>query len=497
VGHRKDNRCNCSADFRVVCHPERFYEEVKASPTQQSSCVRRLQMCNIISFRFTCGHALRRRRSRCGGTKHKITANSIKAACITESLLTIYLRIECGPCQHKTWEDEWRLKLERANTFLTKLRQHNLPGVEAVTALVKELEAEYATASWDTRNMFAHAPKSSVTRVQYSHYEKKASKLPQEVRPEDIIDKRTKAWAEMELHEYDDNYEASTDPIHPVSTDYSHPLDDDDGAWILQHLSPEDLAGTQFDSGLDFNNTDHGWNWDGNSSNLEIEEAKNEWQSQNTFQDHEETGIKPCDEIGTGLVAWGPHTLKSLTTTLTSTPTTTQDEEHKARVAQVIETFWSVVNHSSATTNHSASHSSSSSSNDNDKDNDGNILKNLSDLTLTNSHNTPQPSPPPPELHHSPSSLWTDGPSDLLTPPPSPTSSSLLPHRLPLERSPNSTRAWYDKQRTFLLQRRTKDGGVDMTKFYKDWLYISRCEIRDFEGCEGRMIKDPLVVQRG
>jgi hypothetical protein len=450
-------------------------------------------MCNIISFRFTCGHALRRRRSRCGGTKHKITANSIKAACIAESFLTIYLRIECGPCQHKTWEDEWRLKLERANTFLTKLHQHNLPGVEAVTALVKELEAEYATASWDTRNMFAHAPKPSVTRVQYSHYERKASKLPQEVRPEDIVDKRTKEWAEMELHEYDDNYEASTDPIHPVSTDYSHPLDDDDGAWILQHLSPEDVAGTQFDSGLDFNNTDHGWNWDGNSSNLEIEEAKDEWQPQDTILDHEETGKHPSDETGTGLVARGPDTLvSSAATTFISTATTAQDEDDRARVAQVIETFWSVVNHNIAAEDHPAPESSSSSANGNDKDSNNTLTALLNGLTLS-----APPAPSPPEPYHPPSQVWTDGPSDLLTPPPFPTSSSLLPPRLTLERSPNSTRAWYDKQRVFLLQRRTKDGGIDVSKFYKDWLYISRCEIRDFEGCGGRMIKDPLVVQRG
>jgi hypothetical protein len=104
-------------------------------------------MCNIITFRFVCQHTLRRRRSRCSGTKHRITANSIKAACVAESFLTIYLRIQCGPCQHTTWEAEWKLKLERANTFLTKLRQRNLPGVEEITALVKELEAEYTTAS--------------------------------------------------------------------------------------------------------------------------------------------------------------------------------------------------------------------------------------------------------------------------------------------------------------------------------------------------------------
>jgi hypothetical protein len=317
---------------------------------------RGLQMCNIITFRFVCQHTLRRRRSRCSGTKHRITANSIKAACVSESFLTIYLRIQCGPCQHTTWEAEWKLKLARANTFLTKLRQRNLPGVEEITALVKELDAEYTTASWDTRTMFAHAPKASITRVKHSQYERKASKLPQEVRPEDVVDKATKKWTEMAVDDYDDDYIASTDPIHPVSTDYSHPLDNDDGAWILQHLSSEDAAGIQSDLGLGFNNADHGWNWADDSSSPETEVQKYEWQEQETVQDNEKARAQPFDATTTGVIACGPaiYASSSTTTFHLTNPTTKAEDEHKARVDQVIETFQSVINNKAAAQSHPA-----------------------------------------------------------------------------------------------------------------------------------------------
>jgi hypothetical protein len=336
-------------------------------------------MCNIITFRFSCQHTLRRRRSRCSGTKHKITANGIKAACVAESFLTIYLRIQCGPCQHTAWEAEWKLKLERANTFLTKLHQRHLPGIEEITALVKGLEAEYTTASWDTRTMFAHAPKASITRVKHSQYERKASKLPQEVRPEDIVHKTTKKWTEMEVDDYDDDYIASTDPIHPVSTDYSHPLDDDDGAWILQHLSSEDVAGTQSDPGLDFNNADHGWNWADDSSSLEIEVQKVKWQEQATKQDNENTRIQPFDATATGIIAYGPaiHASSSMTTIHLTNPTTKKaEDEDKAQVDQVIETFRSVINHKDT----AQSHPTLQSPND-----DNTLAALLNDLTLLDS----------------------------------------------------------------------------------------------------------------
>ncbi|KAH7065905.1 hypothetical protein BKA63DRAFT_481904 [Paraphoma chrysanthemicola] len=221
-------------------------------------------MCNIVTFRFTCQHTLRRRRSRCNGTKHKITASSIKAACIAESFLTIYLRVDCGPCQHTAWDEGWRRKLERATEFLEKLRQRNMPGEMEVERLVRELEAEYASASWDTQNVFAPAIKRSVGRVKHTWRERATSPLPREVFPDDVVETVKREWSEMEEHEYDGNYVASTDPIHPISTDYSHPLDDDDGSWVLQHLSSEDVQATSDDTDIDFNQGSH-WTWNDDS----------------------------------------------------------------------------------------------------------------------------------------------------------------------------------------------------------------------------------------
>jgi hypothetical protein len=460
-------------------------------------------MCNIITFRFACQHTLRRRRSRCNGTKHKITATSTKAACVAESFLTIYPRIECGPCQHKAWEDRWKLKLERANTFLTKLRQRDMPGVEEVTLQVKELEAEYATESWHTRNMFAHASKPSVTRVQHGRYEKKPSKLPQELHPGDIVDKAAKTWAEMNDHDYDDNYEASTDPIHPVSTDYSHPLDDDDGDWILQHLEPEDGADIHSGSGMDFSTDDHGWNWDNdNNINTATELANNEQQKHNTRQDNEESTTMLVKETETNFVTCTLNTDASQPTSIItihpSASTTEEEKERKEKVDRVIQTFWSVVHY-----NHDHDHDHNHNQNTQSiptlaakspppsspslPPNDNNTLT-VSDrpapLLPQNTH-LPRPRPLLESHNHHPPTLWIDGPSD--------------PPHFHVQQSPrssNSTRAWYDKQRAFLRQRRDEEEGgrgADSGKFYRDWLLVSRCEIRDFEGPEGRVIRDPLV----
>jgi hypothetical protein len=302
-------------------------------------------MCNIVTFRFTCQHTLRRRRSRCGGTKHKITATSTKAACIAESFLTIYLRIECDPCQHKAWEAVWKLKLARANTFLTKVRQRAMPGSEEIAVLVKHLEAEYTTASWNTRTMFAHAPKPSITRVKHSWYERATSKLPRELRPEDIIEKKTKEWTEMDDEDYDGNYEASTDPLHPVSTDYSHPLDDDDGAWILQHISEEDMAGNRDSVGFDFGNG-HGWSWGEDNNVSDSLETTGQWQENPTEHNEQERSTRSNQDTGESLVAEAPNADSIYSTDdIYITARQGKEAEHKAKVEEVIQAFWSVVNH--------------------------------------------------------------------------------------------------------------------------------------------------------
>jgi hypothetical protein len=300
-------------------------------------------MCNVVTFRFICQHTLRRRRSRCGGTKHKSTANSTKAACIAESFLTINLCIDCDRCQHIAWEDAWKLKLERANTFFAKLQQRDLPGVEEIAALVKELEEEYVTASWNTRTMFAHGPKPSISRVKHQYYEKAASKLPHEVRPEDVVEKTEKEWTEMDDLDYDGDYEASTDPIHPVSTDYLHPLDDDDGAWILQHLAEADGAELHAND-VDFNNG-HGWTWVEDECTSNAQSNMNAWPEATMDQADEMISIRSAANTETTLMAWGPEADASISIGKVHLNGRGKGDQDKEKTEELIKSFWSIVNH--------------------------------------------------------------------------------------------------------------------------------------------------------
>jgi hypothetical protein len=412
-------------------------------------------MCNIVTFRFICEHTLRRQRSRCGGTKHRITSSSIKAACIAESYLTIHLKIGCGACQHKAWEESWELKLEIANTFLAKLRQRNMPGAAETCALVRELETQYATATWDTRNMFASVPKPSVKRVKHNYYEKAASKLTQEVLPEDVIEKKHKEWAKMDEEDYDGNYVASTDPIHPVSTDYSHTLDDDDGAWILQHLSPQEIEPSLSD-GFDLHN--HGWSWGESDNGLHTEEVTQPEHIAEDFSEDKGT-ISTRSNTSMDLVAWGPEITKTSTSKITMNGQHDNEAQHSARVKQVLNAFWSAVNAAPLDPRDTPTPHST------------NLDNLLEDLDLSKGHSAQSTSTIIPRQHP-----CTD-----------------FPPRPPLRPSTYSTRSCYDEQREIL--RRRKD--ADVNKYHADWLHVSRCEMRDAEGPEGRKIWEPLKVKRG
>jgi hypothetical protein len=209
-----------------------------------------------------------------------------------------------------------------------------------IGGLVKSLEAEYATALWDTRNMFVQASKPSITRVKHKHFEKAVSKLSQEIHPEDVIESTVKNWTDMDDDDYDGDYIASTDPIHPVSTEYSHPSDDEDGDWIRQHLppqSPEYRADTHLHPDLDFHNNS-GWNWTVDSSGSDAGSEMNKDQAENSSSDKYEKVVQQAR----GLVAWGPD--------IADSPSSigilhlTGETERETRVKQVIEAFWSVVN---------------------------------------------------------------------------------------------------------------------------------------------------------
>lgn len=367
-----------------------------------------------------------------------------------------------------------------------------MPGVQEVAALVKGLEAEYATASWNTRTMFAHGPKPSVARVKHSYYEKAASKLPQEVRPEDIVDKTEKEWTEMEDHDYDGNYDASTDPVHPVSTDYFHPLDDDDGAWILEHLSGAGAVEMADGDNLDFENG-HGWSWGEDNSDPEAQSSADAWQEEVAKPFEGTRSSHSTEKSDNTLTTWGPEANGPVSTAIIQlNGLTRREEERKARIEQVIAKYWSVVNHDVPSSGPQPSTPPQSTE-------ETSVIPLLETFSISSTINTlSSPSPPttpPPALYERPP--WTDGPSDL--PPTSPPSTSkpftprASPPRSTTPPSPDSTRSWYDKQRRILKQRRE----ADVNKYYRDWLYISRCEIRDFEGPEGNVIRDPVKVSGG
>jgi hypothetical protein len=147
--------------------------------------------------------------------------------------------------------------------------------------------------------MFSHVSKKSVARFSVSDHSRVRSPLLQEVRPEDIPE-RAKEWTRMDEQDYDDDYVASTDPIHPVTTDYSHPLDDDDGKWILKIFSPKKLeTQAQAAVAVDFDN--HAWSWGENTNDQETNEVTTEWKEENS---DDNTG--QWDTANGGLIAWGP-----------------------------------------------------------------------------------------------------------------------------------------------------------------------------------------------
>jgi hypothetical protein len=445
-------------------------------------------MCNVVHLLFTCQHTLKRRRSSCKGTKHKVTATSIKAACTAESFLTIVFQVPCCKCQHKEWERTWHVNRKTARSFLDKLTEKNLPGVYEIRVLVEQLEARYKQESW---NLSFFGPKPSVGRVNYSEYRRAISPLPQIVRPQDIVDSQIKAWVDMDDNDYDPDYIASTDPIHLVSTDYSHPLDGDDGSWIAQQFSPEDLEAPQGHSGIDFlNDNPWGENTVGNTQGI----AHGDIES--TEQDTKEPEDAPEQHIPEGvafddakLFAWGPEAgaHSSLSKVQLDSTSTGTAEEQEEKVLQVIQAFWSLVDRSRLPTDERPPK----------QDTLNNLLQQL-DLTETPTDPPNLPSTPTEQARNS---FSTNKPSD--TPPTSSSPPATEPvgiiHTSPASathpcattpRSPNSTISHYDKQRRILKQRKHEDAN----KYYSDWLYISRCEIRETEGPEGRRIFEP---QRG
>ncbi|KAI4637759.1 hypothetical protein J4E83_000577 [Alternaria metachromatica] len=397
-----------------------------------------------------------------------MTRTSIRAACTAESFLTVYVQTDCSPCEHKLWESQWESKLGRARSYLAKLIEKRMAGVDEISTLVRELDEQYYVASWDARNMqiTSHAFKKSVARVSITDHRTARSPLTQEVRPEDVVDpkKHVKDWMEMDDNDYDGDYIASTDPIHPVSTDYSHPFDDDDGSWILNHFSPEEMESAAGD--LDFDQ--NGWSWDNNDNVNDSDSEKGGTPMIAKSQEENTTS-----QIGDNdLIAWGPEASASSKLSKISMDGLSMEQKHaKEQKELIINAFWVVVNESTEPRRQPDS-----------KMEDLSVILRSLDI----SHSTSAPSAPftPNNSPH----MWIDGPSDAHTPPSTPIQPTTPP-------SPNSTCTAYNKQRKFLKKRLQED--ANKHKYYSDLLLVSRWEARAFEGPEGRFIAEPQMVRAG
>lgn len=430
-----------------------------------------------------------------------MTRTSIRAACTAESFLTVYIQTDCSPCEHRIWESNWESKLERARTFLAKLIEKRMRGVDEISTLVRELNEQYHVACWDARNMPLHAFKKSVARVNVSDHKTARSPLIQEVRPEDVVDpkERMKDWSEMDENDYDGDYIASTDPIHPVSTDYSHPFDDDDGSWILNHFSQEEMdASSNGDVVLDF---DHdGWSWDNNDN------EKSTTTTFNTTQEDDPTTRISNDN----LIPWNPEATTPPTLTETSTKDLHIKEKLKQEHTELIIKAFALFVHSST--------NSKSPQPEHLPENITSLLRTLDippttpTLCTTPTINSPRIScvynsshSPAPQTGRaisrtlssadsstSPQASSLTSPSSFSSPTP-PSSSAITPTHTPRLQPRNSQRTVYDKQRSSLKKRLQLD--ADKDKYYRDLLLVSRWEARAFEGAEGRLIPDPLMVE--
>ena len=281
-----------------------------------------------------------------------MTRTSTRAACTAESFLTLYLQTDCSSCEHQSWESEWLSKLKRAGTFLAKLSEKGLYGTSEITALVQELNETYQKASWDARHMASYAFKKSVARVNATHHKTSPSPLSQEVQPEDVVElQREKRWDEMQEDDYDGNYVASTDPIHPVSADYTHPWDNDDGSWVSDYLTPEEMEVSDDQPTIDIDAS--AWSWDTNGTEGKCTPANAA--SQHLYSDDDLSQWK-TNNADTQLVAWGPEadaTTSAADITLNGSLTTTtiaKEKLKKGHVEQVIAAFWSLVNNPTTTT---------------------------------------------------------------------------------------------------------------------------------------------------
>lgn len=215
-------------------------------------------MCTVLHYRYTCGHSLAQRPSRCGGTRCKTTRSGRKAACTAEGYITIQRKTLCNTCLKNDWIARWQEKLDKARRFHESVLDSGAPGASEVFDLVRELEEKYELESWELKDVIPYGDRARVRRVDPGDGREKkvvGSPLRREVRPEEVVI----PVVEEPVYDEDDGYEPSTDPLHPISTNYevSHPGVDEG---FLESIMRDDRYGADRVYG-EIDSSAAGWSW--------------------------------------------------------------------------------------------------------------------------------------------------------------------------------------------------------------------------------------------
>lgn len=293
-------------------------------------------MCKVIQYQFTCGHYIKQRSSRCGGTRSKETRTSRKAACSAEPYISIKLSFGCNECQLGAWVARWKARLERARTFRNGLLERRLLGAEGVSELVRGLEEEYAVAAWNLKNVFPHTRTRTVGRVKPVREEEQRrrehSLLSHEVRPDEVV---LSTKNNQDQGDEDSSDQLTTDhSCSAIPIDYTHPLEHADDSWVYDQFTEEELQSPP-DVDAGFDPTLSGWEWGGDSGGGDD-------------RDDDAQNLAPLASeihVSTNLTACGPRAEPSSSAShLGLEDFITNDQRQQSMIDESIKTFWEVVN---------------------------------------------------------------------------------------------------------------------------------------------------------
>ncbi|KAF9737560.1 hypothetical protein PMIN01_05339 [Paraphaeosphaeria minitans] len=276
-------------------------------------------MCTVIYYSFGCGHYVTRCQSRCGGTKVKERRGSRRAACTAEGYVTIKRSSCCSKCSREAWVSRWQARLEKARCFHNELVKGELPGAPAVFKLIEQLEMEYELKAWELDRTVPHGDKVKIRRVSPAKVgwsKLPSSPLEREVQPEEVVLPGT---TEPVYDGDDDDWVRSTDPLHPIDTNYElrYAGIDDDYLKLLLGEEPVEVAEPDQDN-PDILATSWEWN-DGVQDPADGDMEQLPACGQTTEDATSSSGI-------------GIHGLR------------TQEDTQRDHIQEVIKAFWDVVN---------------------------------------------------------------------------------------------------------------------------------------------------------